>query len=81
MLFEEFKSDIPDTHSEDIPGQLSRVQTKQLLTEDQSKLLDFLPKLMIVIVVIAIFFFIWWFFSRNAGTDEDTVPKMKITKK
>src|SRR3954471_818912 len=33
VLFEQYNSDIPSTHSEDLPGQLSRVQTKQLLSE------------------------------------------------
>ena len=28
-LFEEFNNEIPSTHADDIPGQLSRVKTKQ----------------------------------------------------
>ncbi|WP_338469788.1 DUF4115 domain-containing protein [Niallia sp. XMNu-256] len=68
-LFKEFDNEIPSTHSEDVPGQLSRVQTKQMLHENHSKVIDLLPKLLVVAVVISIFVFIWWAFSKNTGTD------------
>ncbi|WP_428908599.1 RodZ domain-containing protein [Niallia sp. Krafla_26] len=71
QLFEEYKSEIPNTHSEDIPGQLSRVKTKRSLGENSSKVLDFLPKLLIVAVIIGLFVFIWWYFSKNTGTETD----------
>lgn len=76
-LFEEYKSDLPSTNSEDLPGQLSRVQTKELLSENRSKFIDLLPKLIIVAVVIAVIFFVWWILSKNAGNEPDTASENK----
>ena len=74
-LFEEFNNEIPSTHADDIPGQLSRVKTKQSIGEGSSKFLDVLPKLLIVIVVIGLFVFIWWYLSKNTGNDTDPISQ------
>jgi cytoskeletal protein RodZ len=74
-LFEEFNNEIPSTHAEDIPGQLSRVKTKQSLGEGGAKFLDLLPKLLIVIVVIGLFVFIWWYLSKNTGNETDPISQ------
>ena len=74
-LFEEFNHEIPSTHAEDIPGQLSRVKTKKSLGEGGSKFLDILPKLLIVVVVIGLFVFIWWYLSKNTGNDTDPISQ------
>ena len=74
-LFEEFNNEIPSTHADDIPGQLSRVKTKRTIGEGSSKFLDVLPKLLIVIVVIGLFVFIWWYLSKNTGNDTDPISQ------
>ena len=74
-LFEEFNNEIPSTHAEDIPGQLSRVKTKQSLGEGGAKFLDLLPKLLIVIGVIGLFVFIWWYLSKNTGNETDPISQ------
>ena len=74
-LFEEFNNEIPSTHADDIPGQLSRVKTKRTIGEGSSKFLDVLPKLLIVIVVIGLFVFIWWYLSKNTGNETDPISQ------
>ena len=74
-LFEEFNNEIPSTHADDIPGQLSRVKTKRTIGEGSSKFLDVLPKLLIVIVVIGLFVFIWWYLSKNTGNDTNPISQ------
>lgn len=75
LLFEEFKNEIPSTMNEDLPGKLSRVQSKKSITNNSSKVFDFLPKILIVLVVLAILVFAWYMFSKNAGDSaDDTSP-------
>jgi cytoskeletal protein RodZ len=66
-LFEEFQREIPNIQNDDIPGNLSRVQTKKMLTDSSSKLLEFLPKILIAVVVLGIFVFAWYFAQKFAN--------------
>ncbi len=79
ILFEEFNSEIPNTVNDDIPGHLSRVQTRKSLTDNSSKVLDVLPKVLISIVVIGIIAFVWYLLAqKNAGNSaEKTAPQDK----
>lgn len=76
VLFEEYKNDIPSILSEDIPGQLSRVQTKKSLSDSSSKILDVLPKILIGVLVIGAFVFIWYLAQKYSGDEGgQTTPK------
>jgi len=76
VLFEEFKDEIPSIVSEDIPGQLSRVQTRKSISENGSKVLDVLPKVLIGVLIIGVFVFIWYLAQKYSGNDgEEAVPK------
>lgn len=59
MLFEEYKNDVPSTHKEDVPEQLSRVRTHKQLPKSASKFLDFLPKLLTIAVVVVVAILLW----------------------
>lgn len=75
-VFEEFNNEIPSILSEDIPGQLSRVQTRKSISENGSKVLDLLPKILIGVLVIGVFVFIWYLAQKYSGNDgEETAPK------
>ncbi|KAA9025808.1 helix-turn-helix domain-containing protein [Niallia endozanthoxylica] len=75
-VFEEFNNEIPSILSEDIPGQLSRVQTKKTISENGSKVLDLLPKILIGVLVIGVFVFIWYLAQKYSGNDgAETAPK------
>jgi cytoskeletal protein RodZ len=79
ILFEEFNSEIPNTVDDDIPGHLSRVQTRKSLTDNSSKVLDVLPKVLISILVIGIIAFVWYLLAQKnaANLAEKTVPNDK----
>jgi cytoskeletal protein RodZ len=79
ILFEEFNSEIPNTVNDDIPGHLSRVQTRKSLTDNSSKVLDVLPKVLISILVIGIIAFVWYLLAQKnaANLAEKTVPNDK----
>ncbi|HEY4548970.1 MAG TPA: RodZ domain-containing protein [Bacillus sp. (in: firmicutes)] len=79
VLFEEFNSEIPNIVSDDIPGHLSRVQTRKSLSDNSSKVLDILPKVLISILVIGAFVFVWYLLAqKNAGNStNETAPKDK----
>jgi len=68
-IFEEYKSEIPVTQHEEIPDSLSRVQTRKTVSESSSKVLDFIPTLLIVVVIIGILFVLWVFIQGKMGND------------
>lgn len=67
-LFEEYKSEVPATHKDDVPEQLSRVKTQKEMPKTASKFLELLPKILIflVILVVAVGLWIW----RQSGSDQ-----------
>lgn len=66
-LFEQYKGDLPTTHSDDIPEKLSRVQTRKDLGESSSKIFDLLPKILIGAFVIGALVVIYYFVQKSAG--------------
>ncbi len=68
MLFEEYKNDVPSTHKEDVPEQLSRVRTHKQLPKSASKFLDFLPKLLTIAVVVVVAILLW-LWRQDAAKD------------
>ncbi|PLR94886.1 helix-turn-helix domain-containing protein [Bacillus sp. T33-2] len=66
-LFEEYKNDIPSTYNEDLPEQLSRVQTRKSISPGTSKFLDLLPKILIAAFVVGSLVLVWYIFQKNAG--------------
>lgn len=71
-LFEEYKSDLPSTSTNELPNQLPRVQTPSV-SDRTSKVLDLFPKILIAIFIIATLALVWYFVSLKAG-DQDTEP-------
>ena len=74
-LFEEFNNEIPSTHADDIPGQLSRVKTKQTIGEGSSKVFRCIAQIThcdrcdwcLCICMV--------FISKNAGNDTDPISQ------
>lgn len=81
-IFEEYKSEIPVTQHEEIPDSLSRVKTRKTVSESSSKVLDFIPTLLIVVVIIGILFIAWFFLSgkmgNNDAADNDTNKNSQV---
>lgn len=77
VLFEEFKDEIPSAVNDDLPGQLSRVQSRKALSDTGSKVLDILPKLLIGVVIVGAFVFAWYFLAQKGSEDtaDEQAPK------
>ncbi|KIY20524.1 MULTISPECIES: helix-turn-helix domain-containing protein [Mesobacillus] len=69
QLFEQYKSEIPTTYNEELPEQLSRVQSRKSLSPETSKILNVLPKILIVIFIIGAVALVWYLIVKNAGDD------------
>ncbi|WP_239421958.1 helix-turn-helix domain-containing protein [Bacillus sp. CGMCC 1.16541] len=77
-IFEQYKSEIPTTQTDDLPQQLSRVRTRKEIPEKASKALDALPIILIVVVVIAIASTVW-IFAQSKATDDAADSKASQT--
>lgn len=69
QLFEQYKNDIPTTYNEELPEQLSRVQSRKSLSPDTSRVFDLLPKILIGIFIVGAIALIWYLIVQNAGDD------------
>ncbi|MFJ7638521.1 RodZ domain-containing protein [Peribacillus sp. NPDC097225] len=74
-IFEEFKSDVPSVYSEELPEQLSRVQTRKTIPAKDSKFVEMLPKILGVIVVIGVAILIWVLVSNSMSKSNDNDKK------
>lgn len=66
-VFETYKNEIPITHQESLPEQLSRVKTRKTISESQSKILNTLPKVLIVLFVLGTAMLLYYFLQSHAG--------------
>lgn len=67
QLFEQHKSEIPSTYNEELPEQLSRVQSRKSFSPETSKILDILPKILIGVFIIGAIALVWYLIVKNAG--------------
>jgi cytoskeletal protein RodZ len=72
VIFEEYKNDIPTSFNDDIPEQLSRVNTRKTVPQSSSKAFDIIPKLLVAIFVIGALFVIWLVVSNYLGSDKSS---------
>lgn len=82
QLFEQYKNDIPTTYNEELPEQLSRVQSRKSLSPETSRVFDILPKILIGIFIVGAIALIWYLIVQNAGDDSKepaTTDKGKTT--
>ncbi|MER2141453.1 MAG: helix-turn-helix domain-containing protein, partial [Priestia megaterium] len=71
-IFEEYKSDIPSTQTEDMPQQLSRVRSRKEIpqhTKGVSKAYDYLPTVLVVAGVVVVGIIIW-VIAQNIVSDK-----------
>ncbi|WP_442885094.1 helix-turn-helix domain-containing protein [Anoxybacillus sp.] len=73
-LFEQYAHEIPTTQQEELPGELSRVKSRQL-SEQGAKVLDALPKFLIGALVVGVAVVLWFFFQNRAVNEQ---PKEQI---
>lgn len=58
-IFEQYKSEIPSVYSEELPEQLSRVQSRKTIPAGESKVVELLPKILAAVLVIGAAVLIW----------------------
>ncbi|MEC0345658.1 helix-turn-helix domain-containing protein [Peribacillus frigoritolerans] len=58
-IFEQYKSEIPSVYSEELPEQLSRVQSRKTIPAGDSKVVELLPKILAGVLVIGAAVLIW----------------------
>jgi cytoskeletal protein RodZ len=66
-IFETYKNEIPATHNEDLPEQLSRVKTRKTVAEGSSKIFDIIPKVLIGVFIIGAAGVLYYFVVNNVG--------------
>lgn len=71
QLFEQHKNEIPSTYNEELPEQLSRVQSRKSISPETSKVLDVLPKILIGVFIIGAIALVWYLIVSNAGDDAE----------
>jgi cytoskeletal protein RodZ len=72
-IFEEYKSDIPSTQTEDMPQQLSRARSRKEIpqqTKGVSKAYDYLPTVLVVAGVVVVGIIIW-VIAQNIVSDKN----------
>ena len=71
-LFEQYKSEVPSVREEEVPEQLSRVQSKKTMSAPQSKLLESLPKILLVVFIVGILVCGYLLFTKVYSPNEET---------
>lgn len=66
-IFETYKNEIPATHNDDLPEQLSRVKTRKTVSEGSSKIFDIIPKVLIGVFIIGAAGVLYYFVVNNVG--------------
>jgi cytoskeletal protein RodZ len=78
-IFEEYKSDIPVTQTEELPEQLSRVRTRKETPVQDSKVFDALPKILLTVGAIGIAVLIWVFLQNREMANEENISPETTT--
>ncbi|WP_307363456.1 helix-turn-helix domain-containing protein [Peribacillus cavernae] len=76
-IFEQYKSDVPVVYNEDLPNQLSRVQSRKIVPSRDSKFIDLLPKILVGLFIIGTVVLIYVLIAKNVNTSQDK-PKDDI---
>ncbi len=76
-LFEQYKQDIPQSYQDDMPQTLSRVKTRQQLSAEGEKWLDWLPKVIVAAVVIGAAVLVWVLLQRGTANEPPTKTSPK----
>lgn len=72
-LFEEYKEEVPTTANDELPQNLSRVNSRRSLDGASSKVLDILPTILIAILVLAVAFLFWYFvYAKDSNPEKQS---------
>ncbi|MEY9866363.1 cytoskeletal protein RodZ [Peribacillus sp. B2I2] len=74
-IFEQYKSEVPSVYSEELPEQLSRVQSRKTIPAGDSKVVEMLPKILAVVLVIGVAVLIWVLVLNYMGNPDNDDKK------
>ncbi|MES1039041.1 helix-turn-helix domain-containing protein [Peribacillus simplex] len=74
-IFEQYKSEVPSIYSEELPEQLSRVQSRKTIPAGDSKVVEMLPKILAVVLVIGAAVLIWVLVSNYMSNPDNDDKK------
>ncbi|KOR78212.1 helix-turn-helix domain-containing protein [Peribacillus frigoritolerans] len=74
-IFEQYKSEIPSVYSEELPEQLSRVQSRKTIPAGDSKVVEMLPRILAVVLVIGAAVLIWVLVSNYMSNPDNDDKK------
>ncbi|MFJ8068674.1 RodZ domain-containing protein [Peribacillus sp. NPDC096447] len=74
-IFEQHKSEVPSVYSEELPEQLSRVQSRKTIPAGDSKVVEMLPKILAVVLVIGAAVLIWVLVSNYMSNPDNDDKK------
>ncbi|MCT4476937.1 RodZ domain-containing protein [Peribacillus sp. NPDC101481] len=74
-IFEQYKSEVPSVYSEELPEQLSRVQSRKTIPAGDSKVVEMLPKILAVVLVIGAAVLIWVLVSNYMSNPDNDDKK------
>ena len=74
-IFEEYKSNVPTSIHDEIPDHLSRVKSRQNLTEDHSKTREMLPKILGAVLVIGVAVLVYVLVTNVMSNSKDTTKE------
>ncbi|MFY0780389.1 RodZ family helix-turn-helix domain-containing protein [Peribacillus simplex] len=74
-IFEQYKSEVPSVYSEELPEQLSRVQSRKTIPAGDSKVVEMLPKILAVVLVIGAAVLIWVLVLNYMGNPDNDDKK------
>ncbi|WP_010282282.1 helix-turn-helix domain-containing protein [Bacillus timonensis] len=69
-LFEQYKSEIPGTYNDEIPEQISRVQSRRQISSTSSKIIDKVPMIILALFILGGAMTIYWFVSKKDVAEE-----------
>ncbi|MFI8492129.1 RodZ domain-containing protein [Peribacillus butanolivorans] len=74
-IFEQYKSEVPSVYSDELPEQLSRVQSRKTIPAGDSKVVEMLPKILVAVLVIGVAILIWVLVSSNMSKPDSDDKK------
>ncbi|TKH03054.1 helix-turn-helix domain-containing protein [Peribacillus simplex] len=74
-IFEQYKSEVPSVYSEELPEQLSRVQSRKTIPAGDSKVVEMLPRILAVVLVIGAAVLIWVLVSNYMSNPDNDDKK------
>lgn len=72
-IFNEYKNEIPDSHEDEIPQRVTRIEPSSRRTVSggaSGKFFDYLPKIIVAVFIIGAIFLVWALIPKGGGNEK-----------